>query len=160
MACRHLGSGVPGRAGEGAQEAVGSVLDCGRHVHVGGCQARQEGFVAVSDSRLGNSAMEVPFGERTVDGVLDLRRAEGLAGDSDTVWITAKLGNVLLHPLEHFQLVEDTVVARSLVSSGFVTLLVELRVSKVSKCIITAIEGNENHILQGHTAAIPTRCCQ
>lgn len=68
--------------------------------------------------------MSVAGEERVVHCVKDLREAKRLTNDGKTIRIITGVLNGRIHPLEHVQMVWDTVVARSLVASSVVVLLI------------------------------------
>lgn len=145
-----------GDAGDVVLAHVGfTVGNGGRHVDVGSGQTGEQGVVGVADTRLGDSTVEVAGEERAVDGVVDLGRTEGLTSDGHTVRVTTEVGDVLLDPLENLQLIQDTIVARSVVAGGSKTLSVELGEGEVAEGIVTAVEGDEDNILHGHTTTVP-----
>lgn len=76
----------------------------------------------IFDPRLRNSAMEVRSEHDTVHGMIDLRGAKGLAVRNDAIRIASEAGNVPLHLLEYFRLVQGTVITKDIVASSFVAL--------------------------------------
>lgn len=146
--------------GDGGAVVVGGVVltvDEGTaHVDVRGGQAGDPRDVRVVDTRLGDGTDEETTEQGAVDGVVDLGRAERLAHDGDAVGVTAKVGNVLLDPLQGGAVVEHTVVAGGVVAVLGERLGVQVGVGQVAERIVTAVEAHEDDIvLLGHATTVP-----
>lgn len=134
---------------------VGTVGDSRGHVHVRSSETSQEGIIGVSDTGLRDATVEVTLKKRGVYGVVDLGGAKRLTRDNHAVWVTTELGDVLLHPFEDFELVEDTIVTGGAMAGSLVALFIQLRMREVSECIVAAVEGDEDNVLEGHATTIP-----
>ena len=69
----------------------------------------------MSRPTLGNSPVKQPLGTGHGQQHSDAHRTSRLAKDGDILWISTKGGDVLLHPLESSDLVEQSAVGVSIV---------------------------------------------
>lgn len=137
---------------------VDSVLKSARHVDVRSRQSTDPGVGRVVNTGLRDTTGKETLEQGTVHGVVDLGGAKGLAHDGDTVWVTTKVGNVGLHPLQRGLVVEDAPVTGRIVSVESELLGVQVRVGQVAKGIVTTVEGHDNDVvLQSHTTTVPPR---
>lgn len=153
-----LGTELSNGGGVVVGGVVDTVLKSAGHVDVRSSQSTDPGVGRVVNTRLRDTTGEETLEQNTVHGVVDLRRAEGLAHDGNTVWVTTKVGNVGLHPLQGGLVVEHTPVARGVVSIESELLSVQVRVSQVTESIVTTVEGHDDDVvLQSHTTTVPPR---
>jgi len=91
--------------------------------------------------------------ERRCHEVHDTERTRGLASDGNIGGITAERGDVVLHPRQRANLVEQTVIARDALKG----LPAELRMREPAQHAEAVVDRHDHHAARGEALAVVHR---
>ncbi len=133
----------------GAGVAVAGALGVRRHA-VGGGQIAEFGVACVPRVALRDGTVEQPLGERGHGQEVDHAGACGLARDGDAVRVAAEVRDVVAHPAQDGDAVEQSVVSRGPVCR----LGAQLGGGQKAEGAQAVVEGDDDEAVTGQVLAV------